>query len=179
MRKTIVEPSVEPVTPVKEGPLFNKKDLFAYFFVAATGALVQLIVGSLLHEWFLVSYKRAILIGYVVAFFVGFFLTKLFAFDARKSAETTREAVKFCMVSVVSGFITVYLSAFMYDYSVQQIGIYQFLIPNSTKEVDVNKLVSHVGGMGLSFISNYILHKTFTFRNTGFYEKLKWLLNLR
>jgi putative flippase GtrA len=53
-----------------------------------------------------------------------------------------------------------------------------FTIPSSTKVVNVNKLASHTTGMGLSFVSNYILHKRFTFRDTGFYDKLKRLLNL-
>ncbi|WP_080059099.1 GtrA family protein [Spirosoma aerolatum] len=158
--------------------LFNRRDVLAYFIVAAIGASLQLIAGSLLQEWFQISYREALLIGYVVAFFVGFLLTKLFAFNARNSAQTNREAIKFTLVSILSCLITVYVASFLYDFSVNNFEPFTVLIPFSVKEVNVNKLVAQIIGMGLSFISNYVLHKQFTFRNTGFYERLKSLLNL-
>ncbi|MFC5412776.1 GtrA family protein [Larkinella bovis] len=158
--------------------LFNQKDLIAYFIVAAIGASLQIVVSSLLQEWFQVSYENGVLIGYVTSFFIGFFLTKLLAFNAKNSAKTRREMAKFAMVSVISCLITVYGASGLYNLSISQIGSYEFTLPGSVKTVNTNKLFSHTFGMGLSFISNYILHKTFTFRNTGFYEKLKALLNL-
>ena len=158
--------------------LFNRRDVFAYFIVAAIGASVQLIAGSLLQEWFQITYEQALLIGYLVAFFVGFFLTKLFAFNAKNSAQTKREAVKFTIVSVISCIITVYGSSLLYDYSVTKFDLITVVIPSSVKTVNLNKLIAQIIGMGLSFISNYVLHKRFTFNNTGFYERLKRLLNL-
>ena len=158
--------------------LFNQKDLIAYFIVAAIGASLQIVVSSLLQEWFKVSYENGVLLGYISSFFIGFFLTKLLAFNAKNSAKTRREMVKFAMVSVISCLITVYGASALYNFSISQNGIYMFTLPGSVKTVNVNKLFSHTFGMGLSFISNYILHKTFTFKNTGFYERLKSLLNL-
>ncbi|MGV3557333.1 GtrA family protein [Larkinella arboricola] len=158
--------------------LFNQKDLLAYFIVAAIGASLQIVVSSLLQEWFQISYENGVLIGYVSSFFIGFFLTKLLAFNAKNSAKTRREMAKFAMVSVISCLITVYGASALYNLSLSHGSHYTFTIPNSVKTVNVNKLVSHTAGMGASFVSNYVLHKTFTFRNTGFYEKLKALLNL-
>lgn len=158
--------------------LFNRRDVIAYFIVAAIGASVQLLAGSLLQDWFQISYKQALLLGYLVAFVAGFFLTKLFAFNARNSAQTKREAIKFILVSIVSCLITVYGSALLYDYSLHHFDQLTFTIPFSVKEVNVNKLMAQVTGMGASFLNNYVLHKQFTFRNTGFYERLKNLLNL-
>lgn len=158
--------------------LFNRRDVIAYFIVAAIGATVQLIAGSLLQEWFQISYEQALFIGYLVAFVVGFVLTKLFAFNARNSAQTRREAVKFVLVSIISCLITVYGSSVLYDYSTTEFEQLSVFIPFSVKQVNLNKLMAQVMGMGLSFISNYILHKRFTFRNTGFYERLKSLLGL-
>lgn len=162
----------------KTDALFNRRDIFAYFIVAAIGASLQLVISSISQEWFKISYEQAILLGYIVSFFVGFVLTKLFAFNAKNSAKTRREIAKFTMVSVISCLITVFGSSLLYDFSMNHIQAFTFVIPFSVKVVNVNKLVSHTTGMGLSFISNYILHKTFTFRNTGFYEKLKRLLGL-
>lgn len=158
--------------------LFNSRDVIAYFIVAAIGALLQLIVGSLLQDWFQVTYQQALLAGYLVAFVVGFFLTKLFAFNAKNSAQTKREVVKFTLVSAISCLITVYGSMLIYNYSVNQFNTRAILIPHSVKTVNVNKLVAQTSAMALSFLSNYLLHKQFTFRHTGFYEKLKRLLNL-
>lgn len=158
--------------------LFNHRDVIAYFIVAAIGASIQLLAGSLLQEWFGVTYIQALLVGYLVAFVAGFFLTKLFAFNAKNSAQTKREAVKFTVVSIVSGIITVYGSSLFYTLSVTQLKAYNLLLPFSVKTVNVNKLIAQIAAMGLSFISNYILHKRFTFHQTGFYERLKRLLNL-
>ena len=158
--------------------LFNRRDVVAYFIVAAIGASLQLIAGSLLQDWFLISYEQALLAGYLVAFFAGFFLTKLFAFNARNSAQTRREAVKFMLVSILSCIITVYGASFFYQYLADNFDQLTFLIPFSVKEVNLTKLIAQLTGMGFSFMSNYILHKQFTFRNTGFYEKLKNLLGL-
>ncbi|GAB4045168.1 GtrA family protein [Spirosoma litoris] len=158
--------------------LFNRRDVLAYFIVAAIGASVQLIAGSVLQDWFQVTYQQALFIGYIIAFLAGFFLTKLFAFNAKNSAKTQREAVKFTLVSILSCLITVYGASFLNDYSTAAIGTHTIIIPFSVKEVNLNKFMSQIAGMGLSFLSNYILHKRFTFANTGFYEKLKALLNL-
>lgn len=158
--------------------LFNRRDFIAYFIVAATGASIQLIAGSLLQEWFQLNYEQALIVGYLVAFVVGFFLTKLFAFNAKNSAQTKREIIKFTLVSIFSGLITVYGSSLFYTFSLHQFGQRNASIPFSIKEVNVNKLAAQIMAMGLSFMSNYVLHKQFTFRHTGFYVRLKGLLNL-
>ena len=85
--------------------LFNKKDLLAYLFVAGTGAIVQLICGSLLQDWFGVSYAWSLQIAYQISLVVGFILTKMFAFDVRNTEKTQREMVKFIMVSQFSGLV--------------------------------------------------------------------------
>lgn len=61
--------------------LFNRRDLIAYFVVAATGALSNLLVATILQEWFTISYKSALFAGYWFSFVVGYFLTRLFAFN--------------------------------------------------------------------------------------------------
>jgi putative flippase GtrA len=180
IRKCKFHPNLRPFREgyIVKNDLFNQKDLVAYFIVAATGALLQLLISTLLQEWFKLTYEQGLLGGYVSSFFVGFFLTKLFAFNAKNSAKTRREMVKFSLVSILSGAITVYGSTAIYALSVSLSGVYHVTIPYSVKTINVNKLLSHTSGMGLSFISNYILHKTFTFKNTGFYERLKRLLQL-
>ena len=158
--------------------LFNRRDLLAYFVVAATGAFSNLLVATILQEWFTISYKSALFAGYWFSFVVGYFLTRLFAFNAKNTTQTRRQIVKFTLVSIWSCLITVYGSAILHDISSRWLGTFTFLIPFSVKEVNLNKLFSQVIAMGASFLSNYILHKQFTFRDTGFYERLKRLLGI-
>lgn len=84
--------------------------------------------------------------------------------------------LKFAMVTLLSFAITVYGSDFLFSISKLLFGIYTLTIPFSVKTVNVNQLCSQIVCMGVSFVSNYTLHKQFTFQNTGFYERLKRLL---
>lgn len=158
--------------------LFNRRDLIAYFIVAATGALSNLLVTTLLQEWFTITYKSALFAGYWFSFIVGYFLTRLFAFNARNTSQTKRQALKFTAVSILSCLITVYGSEYLYLYSKEWAGTFVFVIPFSVKEVNLNKLFSQIASMGASFLSNYVLHKQFTFRDTGFYDRLKRMLRI-
>lgn len=159
----------------KSTSLFNKKDLWAYFIVAGIGAIVQLVSGSLLKDWFALSYEKSVFPAYLIALVVGFFLTKLFAFDARNSNKTKREMVKFLIVAFFSGFVTWFFSLGTYSL-LNKLGTdFLFQIPYSRKQVNVSQTSSTIVGMGFSFLSNYILHKTFTFKSSGFYDRFKAL----
>ncbi len=158
--------------------IFNSKDLLAYLIVAGTGALVQLICSSLIQEWFDVSYSVSINWAYLISLIVGFILTKLFAFNARKTNQTRREMVKFVMVALFSGGVTWFFAvgSLAVSRDVLHIPTYLLQLPFARKTINVNEMTCHIIGMGFSFISNYILHKTFTFKSTGFYDRLKALL---
>jgi putative flippase GtrA len=155
--------------------LFNKRDVIAYFFVAATGASINLLIGSVSQSWFAISYKEALILGYLIASVFGFFLTKIFAFSTRNATKSRREMVKFSMVTVLSFLISVYGANELYLLSVKWVGEFALIIPFSVKTVQLNKLICQVTAMGVSFLSNFILHKRFTFADTGFYERLKKL----
>lgn len=156
--------------------LFNKKDLLAYFFVAGTGAIVQLVAGSLLQDWFGLSYGWSLQISYQISIVVGFILTKLFAFDVRNTEKTQREMVKFLLVSQFSGLVLTITALLAFKLSNLFFPEKIVIIPYSNKDVHLNQLFSTIIGMGFSFISNYYLHKTFTFKSTGFYDRLKLII---
>src|SRR5690606_39463604 len=86
-------------SPTSQRNLVNKKDVLAYFFVAGTGALVQLLTSSLAQDWFGLTFNQSINVAYPVSLVVGFILTKLFAFNVRNTNQTRREMVKFVMVA--------------------------------------------------------------------------------
>lgn len=166
----------------KKTTLFNIKDLVVYFLIAGTGAVVQLASGSFFRNY--VDFYTSVSLGYIVSFFVGFVLTKLFAFDARNTNQTRREMVKFGIVACLSFGITVGLSALsleLFHVSSPTDFIYPIpfdFIPAKSREINVTEATSTLVGMGFSFVSNFILHKTFTFRSTGFYDRAKAALNL-
>lgn len=162
----------------KQSKIFNPKDIIAYFLVAGTGALIQLVSSSLIQDWFDISWSESIVPSYLVGFVWGFTLTKLFAFNARQSNQTRREMVKFLLVSMFSLFITwaftIGSSKVLIDFLGME--VYKVKFSFAKKEVNVTEMICYVIGMGFSFISNYILHKTFTFKSTGFYDRLKILI---
>ena len=166
----------------KKTTLFNIKDLVVYFFVAGTGAAVQIVTGSFFRNY--TEYSTSVSLGYIVSAFVGFVLTKMFAFDARNTSKTKREMIKFGIVVIISyaitvGFATLTLNLF---HSVNPnnyiIAIPFSWTPKKFNEINVTEATSTLVGMGFSFVSNFILHKTFTFRSTGFYDRAKAALNL-
>jgi putative flippase GtrA len=152
---------------------FNKKDLQAYFFVAGTGALVQFACSSVLQNWFGLSFGISLHIAYWISMIVGFVLTKMFAFDARNTEKTNREMAKFLLVGLFSGEVMV-LSAYLVLKFLNFLNpSSHIIIPFSTKSFNFNQFFSHGMGMGFSFLSNYLLHQIFTFKSTGFYDRLK------
>jgi putative flippase GtrA len=153
--------------------LFNKKDVIAYFFVAAGGASINLLVGSVSQSWFSITYKEALILGYLIASVFGFFLTKIFAFNNKNTTKSRREMTKFSLVTILSFLISVYGANGLYLLSVRWLGETEMVLPYAVKTVQLNKLFSQVIAMGVSFLSNFILHKRFTFADTGFYERLK------
>jgi putative flippase GtrA len=162
---------------LSKSKLLNKKDLIAYFLVAGTGAAVQLIAGSILRNNFYCSYSEAISWAYLISFIVGFTLTKMFAFDARNTNQTRREMVKFMMVAGTSWGITWFFAVVSLKFIANTFGEHSTIIPFGNKPINLNELGSQIIGMGFSFVFNYILHKTFTFKSTGFYDRLKKIVS--
>ncbi|MEN9362755.1 MAG: hypothetical protein RI903_63 [Bacteroidota bacterium] len=160
----------------KKSNLFNQKDLLAYFFIAGAGAIVQLVSGGLIKDWFKIPYESSILPAYFISLVVGFILTKLFAFDARKSQQTNREMIKFLIVATFSGFVTWFFSILPYRFLQTITTDYFFQIPYSYKKVNITQISTTLTGMGFSFVSNFVLHKTFTFKSSGFYDRFKDLI---
>jgi len=158
-----------------DGKLAKYKELISYFLIACSGVMVQLIVSSITQNFFGFSFQLSIAIGYIIAFIIGFFLTKIFAFNQRHSKNSFREGIKFLLVSLISGIITV-KGAYYRLYFLRQYTIFENEQIIFGKSVDVAALISHFFGMGMSFVVNFISHKHFTFRTTGLYHNFKLFL---
>jgi len=155
-----------------EGKLAKYKELISYFLIASSGVMIQLIVSSITQNYFGFSFQLSITTGYTIAFIIGFFLTKFFAFNQRHSKNSFREGLKFLLVSFISGLITVkgayYCKLFLDQWA--------FLDGEQLifgKSIDISELISHFFGMGMSFVVNFFSHKHFTFKRTGIYHNFK------
>ena len=161
--------------------LFNIKDLIAYFLVAGAGVVVQYIAGSFAADYWNLGFESSVTFGYIASFFVGFALTKYFAFDVRNTQQTRREMVKFVMVATFSGFITVGVSSVAKDIigTFMRPAIYEIpfsVVPAKMRQININRTLALLVGVSFSFVNNFVLHKTFTFKSTGFYDRLKTYL---
>ncbi|PLK46202.1 MULTISPECIES: GtrA family protein [Emticicia] len=155
-----------------EGKLAKYKELISYFFIACSGVMVQLIVSSITQNFFGFSFQLSIALGYVIAFIIGFFLTKIFAFNQRHSKNSFREGIKFLLVSLISGIITV-KGAYYCLHILREYTIFEKEQLVFGKSIDFGALISHFFGMGMSFVVNFVSHKHFTFRTTGLYHNFK------
>lgn len=155
----------------------NKKNFVGYFIAALGGVIVQYLVGTTL----LVNHlgwntTSAFWTGYIVSIPVGFFLTKLLAFDAKNSGKTRRELVKYLITIIASGCITVYGAKFSINLLSYWLGVGKMLIPGTKYEFSPAGSIGHFMGMGLSFVFNFIVHKKFTFHETGLWDKVKQIM---
>lgn len=158
----------------RTGNLYRKnRNFIGYFIAALGGVIVQYLTGTTL----LVNFLKwdnisAFWVGYLVSIPVGFFLTKLLAFDARNSGKTTREIVKYLITIVISGCITVYGGDYSIRLLMNILGDGKMTIPFTGKEFSPAGTLGHFMGMGMSFIFNFIVHKKFTFQQTGLWDKI-------
>lgn len=158
----------------RTGNLYRKnRNFIGYFIAALGGVIVQYLTGTTL----LVNFLKwdnisAFWVGYLVSIPVGFFLTKLLAFDARNSGKTTREIVKYLITIVISGCITVYGGDYSIRLLMNILGDDKMTIPFTGKEFSPAGTLGHFMGMGMSFIFNFIVHKKFTFQQTGLWDKI-------
>lgn len=167
------------------------KNLAVYFLIACTGVASNLITATFLRRQMDVGFGSSIVLGYLTGMVIGFVLTKLFAFNARNSGNMTREAIKFFMVSMVALTVTWVFSElilrlsnlWLNNYPKSQYHLESLVgditnmisdligIPVSLAFID-RLLFSNLGGIGFGFFANFFGHKYFTFKQTGYYDRM-------
>ncbi|WP_407704799.1 GtrA family protein [Tellurirhabdus rosea] len=139
------------------------KSFFSFFLTALLGATVNFLSRIFYREYF--DFDTSVFLGYTTATIVSFIPSKLFAFSAKGTGNTYREAVKFVFIALVALVVQVYVA------KAALLWIANPLFPE-VKEL-YRETGSHVVGMGFSFLANYFGHKMLTFRSTGVYDKFK------
>lgn len=149
------------------------RSLLAYFIAAGSGAVLQYIIATLCGKYLNFSLRLSVATGFILSFPLGFILSKVFAFKAKKSGNTNREMIKFIFATIFSLVITVQGSHYAYILYESMFGNFEYLIPVVNHLSHPVYTFSIFTGMGLSFIFNFITHRRFTFIETGLYDKYK------
>lgn len=141
------------------------KDFFTFFLTALLGASVNFFSQIFYRETLDYSFATSVLLGYLTATVISFVPTKLFAFSAKGTGNTSREAIKFVGIALVAWAVQYFVSVGTLHW------IANPLFP--TLDEFWREKTSHVVGMGFSFLANYFGHKLLTFRSTGMYDRLR------
>ena len=134
-----------------------------FFLTALLGASVNLSSRIYYRQYF--DFDTSILFGYLTAVIVSFIPTKLFAFSAKGTGNTSREAIKYVIIALLAWAVQIYVAVATLEW------IANPLFPNLP--LAWRETGSHVVGMGFSFLANYFGHKLLTFRSTGVYDRFK------
>ena len=143
--------------------LKEHRDFFMFFLTALLGASVNLLSRIYYRQYF--DFDTSILLGYLTAVVVSFIPTKLFAFSAKSTGNTSREAIKYVVIALLAWAVQIYVAVATLEWVTNP------LFPNLP--LPWRETGSHVVGMGFSFLANYFGHKLLTFRSTGVYDRFK------
>lgn len=151
------------MSSIKPRRLRRYRSFFTYFLTALFGASVNFVSQIVYREFF--SFSTSVFLGYITAMVASFLPTKIFAFAAKETGNTTREGIKYVVIALIALVVQVYSSKYTLEW------IANPLFPDNS--MFWREKISHVVGMGLSFLANYFGNKLLTFRSTGVYDRLR------
>ena len=166
MRLTNYPANVQPVeiSIVRTEKYKAQREFFSFFLTALFGASINFFSQIYFRDYF--SFNTSVLLGYLTATIVSFVPTKLFAFSAKGTGNSGREAIKFLVIALVAWAVQVGVAAATLKWIAHP-------LLSSQLSVFWREKFSHVVGMGFSFLANFFGHKLLTFRSTGMYDRIK------
>lgn len=150
------------VSIIQESKHKEYRSFFTFFLTALFGASVNFVSQILYRKYF--DYTTSVFFGYLTATVASFIPQKIFAFSAKGTGNTGREAIKYVIIALVALVVQVYVAKFTLEWVANPI------FPQLS--TFWREKGSHVTGMGFSFLANYFGHKLLTFRSTGVYDRL-------
>lgn len=128
---------------------------FLRYFGAAFIALVVNLLSRIFYELFF-GFGLSVALGYVSGHFVNFAISQKYIFPKDKYKSTKIAFVKFSLVACVGLVVQTFIAIVALN-ALQgaSIGL----------EMQWQKLVAHICGIGASFICNFLGHKFFSFRD--------------
>lgn len=127
-----------------------------------------------------IDFGVSVVLAYFTGMIVGFVLSKLFVFKAQANGNIWREMIKFTLVSVVAMLVTlvgslIALNVFNWYFEAnpeQHKAIVDLILKVIRIKAINRELASHLAGTCVGFFANFFGHKLFTFRSTGYWDKL-------
>lgn len=130
--------------------------IWRYLLTSGLAAIVNFASRFLYNLFF--AFGTSVTLAYCTGMLVNFVFSKLYAFDSRNSGKTHREVLKFFVVAGLGLLVT---------YVVSTVLLYLLTRYFESSHLEIQKTVSHVGGMGIGFVANFVGHKLLTFKSTG------------
>jgi putative flippase GtrA len=140
------------------------RSFIVFFLTAVLGASVNFFSRFFYREF--CDYEWSIFWGYATATVVSFIPQKIFAFDAKTTGNTQREMIKYVLIAFTALGIQIGISSLALD-------IFVGPVFGEKLSLKMQETLSHIFGMGCSFLANYFGHKFLTFRSTGIYDKVQ------
>lgn len=128
---------------------------FSRYFGSAFIALVVNLISRVFYELFF-GFGISVALGYVSGHFINFAISAKYIFTNYKSTKIA--FIKFSIVACVGLFVQTFMAIFA-------LKILQSV--NLGINIELQKLVAHIFGMGCSFICNFLGHKFFSFRDNN------------
>lgn len=142
---------------MKKRLIFNQ--LSAYLIVSGVAALINFL-SRFVYD-LITNFEISLIMAYCTGLIFNFSLSKKFVFNSKESGKTLREFIKFFLVAS-GGLIALYISS-----------VFVFWLSNlyfSSYPIQLRKSVSHIIGIGVGFILNFVGHKFFSFRSSGIWK---------
>jgi putative flippase GtrA len=150
----------------------NTRSFIIFFLTAVLGASVNFFSRFFYREFS--SYEWSIFWGYLTATVVSFIPQKIFAFDAKSTGNTQREMIKYLIIAFTALGVQIGVSSLAFQFIVKPLMDSSLSLSlEPSKLLKLQETISHVIGMGCSFLANFFGHKYLTFRSTGIYDKVQ------
>lgn len=151
------------VSSIQKPKIKELKDFIPFFLTGVLGASINFI-SQIFYRNFL-DFDSSVLCGYLTGAVLTFLPNKRYAFSAGQTGNTGREMVKYIVIALVALVVQVYVAKYTLEWVANP------LFPSVDKFI--REKVSHLTGMGISFMANYFGHKLLTFRSTGMYDRIR------
>lgn len=134
---------------------------FLRYFGAAFVALIANLISRIFYELFF-GFGVSVALGYVSGHFVNFAISQKYIFPKESYKSTKIAFVRFSLVACVGLFVQTFIAI---------VALNAMQSANMGFEMQWQKLIAHICGIGASFICNFLGHKFFSFRDTNLLKR--------
>ena len=130
------------------------KRILLYFFAAFVAMLVNVVSRFLLTK--IIPFAVSVFIAYWIGHIINFLLSNTLVFEGKDKRNTKTTFIKFTLVACAGLGVT---------FVVSLLANYFLEVYFSNYNRELRETISHLAGIGCSFVFNYIGHIFFSFKN--------------